>query len=135
MPDPSFALRKAIHAQLSADGPLLTLLGPGRIHDEVPRGREPPYVVIGEGQIRDWSASLYRGHEHLMLLAAWSKEGGAKEVFAIAEAVLASLEGLAPALDGHRLVNLVGLATDVKREAERRLLRATIRIRAVTEVA
>jgi hypothetical protein len=91
--------------------------------------------VIGEGQIRDWSASLYRGHEHLMLLAAWSKEGGAKEVFAIAEAVLASLEGLAPALDGHRLVNLVGLATDVKREAERRLLRATIRLRAVTEIA
>jgi len=69
-----------------------------------------------------------------MLLAAWSKEGGAKEVYAIADAVLTSLEGLAPTLDGHRLVNLVGLATDVKREADRRLLRATIRIRAVTEV-
>jgi hypothetical protein len=135
MTDPSQALRKAIHAQLSADAPLLALLGPGRIHDEVPRGREPPYVVIGEGQLRDWSTTLYRGHEHLMLLAAWSKEGGAKEAYAIADALLAALEGLGPALDGHHLVNLVGLATDVKREADRRLVKATIRVRAVTEVA
>ena len=135
MPNASYALRKAILSRLSADVPLTALLGAGRIHDEVPRGRDAPYAVIGEGSIKDWSASTDRGHEHALPVSVWSKEGGAKEAFAIADAIVASLEAMPPALEGHRLVNLVALATEVKREADRRLIRAVIRIRAVTEAA
>lgn len=134
MPNASFALRKAVYSRLSSDAAVTALLGAGRIHDEVPRGREAPYAVIGEGSVKDWSTSADRGHEHVLALAAWSKEGGAKEAFAIADAIVASLEAMPATLEGHRLVNLVALATEVKREADRRLLRAAIRIRAVTEV-
>jgi hypothetical protein len=134
MAEPSFALRKAVLARLAADAALTALIGAGRVHDEVPRGRAPPYLVIGEGTVRDWSTSSERGHEHLLVLTAWSAAGGAREAFAIAAAAAASLEGLPALLDGHRLANLVWLGTEVRREAARSLVRATVRLRAATEV-
>ena len=134
MTDAGFALRKAIFARLVADAAIVGLIGPGAVFDEVPRGREPPYLVLGEGTVKDWSTSSDRGHEHQLTLSAWSKEGGARQALAMASAVVACLEAMASALDGHRLVNLLALSTEVRRERERRLLRASIRLRAVTEV-
>jgi Protein of unknown function (DUF3168) len=133
MPEPSFALRKAIHATLSADAALVALLPPSSIFDEVPRGREPPYVVLGEGSVGDWSTSSDRGHEHQLALAIWSKEGGVRQVFAIADAAVSALERMPALLEGHRLVNLVALATEVRRETERRHVKGIVRLRAVTE--
>jgi hypothetical protein len=133
MPDPSFALRKAIHARLGGDATLASLLPGQSVFDEVPRGREPPYVTLGEGTVKDWSTSSDRGHEHQLALTVWSAEGGVKQVFAVADAVVASLEAMPAALDGHRLVNLVALATEVKRDSGRRLVKGVVRIRAVTE--
>lgn len=135
MTDASFALRKAVYARLTGTPALIALLGGARIHDEVPRALEPPCIATGEGSVADWSTSSDRGHEHRLSLSIWSKEGGAREALAIANTVIAALEAMPAALDGHRLVNLVAVATDVRREAERRLVRATIRIRAVTELA
>jgi hypothetical protein len=134
MAEAGYALRKAVFARLDGDASLALLIGTGRVHDEVPRGRVPPYLVIGEGTVKDWSTSSDRGHEHLLAIVIWSKEGGAKEALGIAAAALAALEGLAPALDGHRLVNLGALGTELRREADRSLVRATLRLRAVTEV-
>ena len=135
MAEASYALRKAIFARLDSDAGLTALIGAGRVHDEVPRGRTPPYLVIGEGTVRDWSTASDRGNEHLLALTAWSKEAGAREALGIASAALAALEGLAPAIDGHRLINLVALGIEVRREDNRSLVRATLRLRAVTEMA
>jgi hypothetical protein len=134
MPDAGFALRKAVVARLLQDAALTGLLGQGRVFDEVPRAGQAPYLVLGEGSVRDWSSASDRGHEHRLTLAVWSKEGGAKEALAIADAAVTALESLPVALDGHRLVNLIALDSEVRREADRRLLRAIIRLRAVTEV-
>jgi hypothetical protein len=129
----ALALRKAIFARLSADAPLRALIGPGSVFDEVPRGQEPPYLTLGEGNVKDWSTSSDRGHEHHLVITAWSKQGGVAEVLSIAAAAVATLEAMPAALEGHRLVNLVGLGTEVKREADRRLVKAGLRLRAVTE--
>lgn len=134
MPNPSFALRQAIVARLGADAALGALMPGQPVFDEVPRGREPPYVSIGEGTLKDWSTSSDRGHEHLLVLTVWSKEGGVRQVFAIADAMVASLEAMPKAIEGHRLVNLAASATEVRREGDRRLIRGIVRIRAVTEV-
>jgi Protein of unknown function (DUF3168) len=133
MAEAVFALRKAIVAKLAADAALIALMGAGRVYDEVPRGAEPPYLVLGDGSVRDWSTSSDRGHEHAFIVAAWSRQGGAAQAFDIAAAAAAALAALPAALDGHRLVNLVVLATEVRRDRERRLTQATMRLRAVTE--
>ena len=95
MPDPSFALRKAIHARLGGDAALAALLPPAQsVFDEVPRGREPPYVALGEGTVKDWSTASDRGHEHQLVLAVVvASEGGVRQVFAIADAVVRIARG------------------------------------------
>jgi len=100
MPDPSFALRKAIHARLGGDAKLASLLPGQSVFDEVPRGREPPYVTLGEGTVKDWSTASDLGHEHQMALTVWSAEGGVRQVFAVADALVASLEAMRPASTG-----------------------------------
>src|SRR5262245_5778128 len=120
MANAALALRKAIFARLSTDPALLALLGPERVFDEVPAAQEPPYLTIGEGRTREWSTSSDRGDEHQIVLTAWSKQGGAAEALGIAAAAASALETLPPGLDGHHLVNLVALATEVKRQADRR---------------
>lgn len=133
MADASSALRKSLYACLTGDAPLLGLLGGTFVYDEVPRAKSAPYLVIGEGGVKDWSTSLDRGHEHLLQIAVWSEQGGAGEANAIAHAAQRALEAMPPSLEGHHLVNIAVTGIDVKREANGRLIKAALRIRAVTE--
>ncbi|MCJ8143865.1 DUF3168 domain-containing protein [Ancylobacter sp. A5.8] len=126
-------LRAAIHAALSADPALTAALGGARVHDEPPAGAELPYVTLAEGRVNDWSTATEEGEEHLLTLHAWSRQGGHREAQAIAGMVREALEGMAPALAGHRLVNLRVTGTETRREAGGKTYRAAIRLRAVTE--
>ena len=47
------ALRRALHAALLADAPLLAGLGGARIYDVPPAGVDFPYVTLGEAQVAD----------------------------------------------------------------------------------
>ncbi|MCK0209019.1 DUF3168 domain-containing protein [Starkeya koreensis] len=126
-------LRRAIHAALLADGPLLAALGGARVHDVPPAAPEFPYVTLGEAQVSDWSTATESGLEHRITLAAWSRQGGHGEAHAIAHLVQQVLHDAPLALEGHRLVNLRITGAEIRREPGGRTYRALMRFRAVTE--
>jgi Protein of unknown function (DUF3168) len=131
----SAALRAAIHDALTADAPLVTILGGPRIYDEPPRAAAFPYVTLGETKISDYSTGTEPGEEHQLTLHAWSRQGGHKEAHIIAGALLQALDDAPLTLADCHLVNLRFAVADIRREADGRTYHALVRFRAVTEPA
>jgi hypothetical protein len=130
---PVVALRAAMRTALVADPVLTGLLGGARIFDEAPRGTQPPYVTFGDAQARDWSTATDRGTEQFPVFNVWSGQRGAREALAIAGQIRALLEDAALVPDGHRLVNLRFVSLETRHATSGRFLRASLRLRAVTE--
>jgi hypothetical protein len=132
---PILALRAAILARLQPDAELAHLMGGAvRLHDEPPRAAEPVYAVFGDVLARDWSTGSDRGHEQEAAIVVWAKPGSAKTALAAAERIAALLDDAALTLAGHRLVLLRVAAIESARDGEANLFRATLRLRAVTEI-
>lgn len=129
------SLRTAIHGALTADAPLIALLGGTKIYDEPPRSAELPYVTLGQDVISDASTATESGDEHALTLHVWSRQGGHKQAHMIAGAVLEALVDAPLELNEHRLANLRFIVADVRREADGRTYHGIIRLRAVTEPA
>lgn len=134
MTDPILALRVAIHARLSGDAALITLLGGAHIYDEAPRALSGLYVTFGEARARDWSTGGDRGHEHDVALVVWSKPGGGKPALEVAARIAALLDDVSLTPNGHRLVTMRVIAEEARRDDKANLTRVTLRLRAVTEV-
>jgi len=135
MSGPILALRAAILARLSADAELAALMGGAlRLHDEPPRAAEPVYAVFGDAAARDASSDLSEGHEHAAAIVVWATPGSAKTALVAAERMADLLHDAALALAGHRLVLLRVAAIECERDDKTNLARATLRLRAVTEV-
>ncbi|MFG1295041.1 DUF3168 domain-containing protein [Xanthobacter variabilis] len=132
---PALSLRKAIHAALCADAPLVALLGGARIHDVPPKDAPFPFVALGEAVVSDWSTATEAGTEHALTLHAFSRSGGRGEAFALAAAVQEALHDAPLSLQGHRLANLRATTSEVVREKDGRTFHALVRFRAVTEPA
>jgi hypothetical protein len=64
----------------------------------------------------------------------FAKPGSARSALLAADRMAALLDDAALALDGHRLVNLRITAAESARDERTGLARATLRLRAVTEV-
>ena len=131
----SAALRAAIHAALTADAALISLLGGPKIYDEPPRAAIFPYVTLGETRVADYSTGTEAAEEHQMVLHAWSRQGGTREAHLIAGALLQALDDAPLTLTDHTLVNLRFSVADIRREADGRTYHALVRFRAVTETA
>ena len=133
---PILALRQALLAALAGDAELAGLMGGAvRLHDEPPRAAEPVYAVFGSGSARDASTGTERGHEHDAAITVWAKPGSARTALLAAERMAERLHDADRALDGHRLVLLRVAALEADRDGEANLARATLRLKAVTEVA
>jgi len=129
------ALRAAILARLSADAALATLMGGAvRLHDEAPRGAEPVYAVFGTADAKDWSSDGSRGHEQAAAIVVYAKPGSALSGVQAAERIAELLDDASLALLGHRLVALRVVAFAADRDESSNLARATVHLRAVTEV-
>ncbi len=128
----SLALQKAIHAALAADAGLAAILGP-RVYDDVPQGTSFPYVVIGDVTTRDWSTQTQQGHEHIVVIHAWSNQRGRREVQMIIERLDAVLDGAALTLDDHQLINLRVVFWTALRDLDGATYHGVVRLRAVTE--
>jgi Protein of unknown function (DUF3168) len=130
------ALRGAILARLSADAELAALMGGSlRLYDEPPRAAEPVYAVFGATAARDWSTGSERGHEHEVAIVAWAKAGSARTALLVAERMADLLHEADLSPSGHRLVLLRATALESDRDPTTSLARATLRLKAVTEVA
>jgi hypothetical protein len=71
-------LQQSVFAALRADAALTTVLGPGRIYDDVPQGTALPYVTLGRAAAQDRSAGSEDGTEHLFTVNVWSWARGKK---------------------------------------------------------
>ena len=101
----------------------------------MPRAAAFPYVTFGPGTTRDWSTGTETGAEHAVVLRAWSKGAGERELPLMLEAVRAALHESALALTGHRLVSLRHEAGEAARGANGETYAGAARFRAVTEPA
>lgn len=133
MPSSSWALQQALYAALAADAPLIALIGPPRLYDDVPSGAQFPYLTLGQSSTRDWSAGSSPGDEHTVTLHVWSRAGGRREVHEIMGAVKSALHDRALTLADHRLVNLRHELSESRRDADGRTYHGLMRLRAVTE--
>jgi hypothetical protein len=133
---PVLALRRAILDAAAADAELAALMGGSlQLHDEPPRAAPPVYALFGDVTAKDWSTDFDRGHEQDAGLVVWAERGGARTALAAAARFAAILDDAPLALDGHRLVNLRVTEFSSTRDNDTQLIRVTLRIRAVTEVA
>lgn len=135
MTSPVLALRRAILDVAEADAELKALMGGSvRLFDEPSRAAAPVYALFGDVSAADWSTDFDRGHEQKLDLVVWSERGSARTALAAAERLAALLDDAALSLDGHRLINLRVSEIASQRDKDTQLIRATIRLRAVTEV-
>ena len=130
------SLRGAIVAHLSVDHELASLMGGSvRLYDEPPRAAEPVYAVFGAAAARDWSTGTDAGHEHEAAIVVWANPGSARTALLAAERMADLLHDASLAPAGHRLVLMRVVALETDRDERTSLARATLRLRAVTEVA
>ncbi len=127
------ALRRALISFLRTRPAVLGALGGEKIYDEAPRGVEPPYLLLGDVQMRDWSATLSRGAEHFLTLNVLSSAHGVREALDIAQLLIDALDEVPLSLQGHALIDLRFLALETKRTQDGRFARASLRFRATTE--
>lgn len=134
MSEAILALRAAIQARLEADAALTALIGADRIFDEAPRAMRGLYVVHGEVEARDWSAGTERGCEQELALVIWAAQSSsARQALEAAGLIVAALDEVDLAPEGHNLVNLRWLSSRLARELRNGLPSVTVRFRAVTE--
>ncbi len=135
MIDAVLSVRRAIQARLAADAALAALLGgPGRVHDQPPRGQKGLYVVHGDVEARDWSTGTDGGCEQRLALVVWAASPTeSAAALAAAGRVGALLHDAPLEPDGQRCVNLRQTGLDVSRDARSGLLRVVVRLRCVTE--
>lgn len=131
----NWALQKAIYQVLTTDSGLTPFVGT-RIFDDAPVSEPPtdyPFLVIGEGSLRDWSTSTEDGAEHTIDIRTYSRSGGRSETKQILEAIDAALRINPPSVIGHVLINFSMQRQDVRMSTDRETHLGFIRFRAVTE--
>lgn len=126
-------LQKAVVERLSADPAILAITGTGRIFDRRITRAEPPYLVLGEAESRDFSTGEDEGTEHRFEIEAWTKQNGRKQAVELADTVRAALHDADLALEEGALINLRHERTVSRRVPKTGLHLARLRFRAVTE--
>lgn len=120
-----FALQQAVYAALGNIGV--------PVYDHVPRNVAPPYVVIGESTVNDWSTKTEQGSEHLLTVHIWSRGAGMQEARVLADAARSALDGAALSVTGVVLVGIAFQSVQFARQKDGVTLRAALKFRAVTE--
>jgi hypothetical protein len=133
MPSAAWALQQAIFATLTADTPLVTLLGGARVYDDVPQGAAFPYLTFGQSTARDWSTGSDDGNEHILTLHVWSQANGKRQANEIMGAIRTALHDQPLTLTGHRLINLRHEFSEARRDPDGETTHGIARFRAVTE--
>jgi hypothetical protein len=130
-----YALQTGLYEALTSHPGVLAALGAARVYDDVPQPVIFPFVTIGAPTVRDWSTGTEPGLEHLVTINIWSRYGGKRELYEIADAVREALDDRPIPVAGQHLVNLRHQFSDLRRDADGETHHAVMRFRAVTEPA
>ena len=133
MTDPGWALQKAVYGALTKDAGVRAALGGPHIYDHVPRKTALPYVTFARSVVRDASSGGDAAYEHTLVLNVWAPATGAKKTAAVMAALRRALHDAALDLDGHHLVNLRHVVSEIRRIGDGERLNGVVQFRAVTE--
>ena len=100
--DSSWELQQAVYGALTGDTTLMAMIT--GVHDHVPQETAFPYVTIGEASAVDWRTVGHDGMELTLVLHAWSRERGRREVKLILAEVHRILNDAKLTVPGHVLV-------------------------------
>ena len=100
--DSSWELQQAIYGALTGDSALMAMIT--GVHDHVPQETAFPYVTIGEASAVDWRTVGHDGMEVTLVLHAWSRERGRREVKLILAEIHRILNDAKLTVPGHVLV-------------------------------
>jgi hypothetical protein len=120
-----------MRAALLAHAPLRLLLGGAHVHEEMPRGARPPFVLFEAIETRDWSVADQKAHEHFVALSVKTNSRSRRLAQQVLDEIETVLDGAGLSLAGHRLVNLRLTFWSVTRQGES--YGASLRFRAATE--
>jgi Protein of unknown function (DUF3168) len=136
MSDAALKLRQAVHARLTGDAAMVSLLGGPRVHDEAPRAQSGPYVTFDRWSAEDASTPECRMTRHEFDLALFAGESAASaRSLAIAARIEALLHDATLTPAGHRVVFLYWRSTLADRDSQTRLPRLTLSFSALTEAS
>jgi len=110
------AVQAALVAALAGHSGLAA--GVAGIFDGPPAQADFPYVAIGAGATADWSHKTARGREHRLAVTIWDNGESPARLHRLMAEAEDAIEAIDPALDGHRIVNLVFLRSRVIRDAD-----------------
>ena len=133
------ALQKTIYFLLSQDGPLIQMLGPGKVFDYVPDGTAAPFIVLGDdGDIENVSAEFsdlqVDAHEQTVTLHTWTEvQRGRLTVKTILSRIHDVLIDQVILLDGFIVMLMVFVAAHVLREEDGLTYHGIFRCRCVTQ--
>ncbi|WP_313489176.1 DUF3168 domain-containing protein [Stutzerimonas nitrititolerans] len=126
MPDPGFALQKAIFQRLSDE-----LSVP--VYDAVPMGTPYPYVTIDAERVTNTSPIAGRKREQrLIYLSVWSDYQGQAEVKRINGEIADALDERRLRLDDGRAVSVRMVSAESNREPDGRTYMGAVTFRVIT---
>ncbi|WP_409433484.1 DUF3168 domain-containing protein [Litorimonas sp. RW-G-Af-16] len=123
-------LAKLVHAVLSADQTLQTLLGdPPRLYDAAPEDPVYPYLTYGPLRSSDDSGDGVSLSNHQMSLHIWSRYAGRAEVFTLLSHVEnALLSARGQSSENARISRATVIYADVMRATDGRTLHGLLRL-------
>lgn len=126
------SLKTALRSKVLASPEISALMGLA-FHDMAQKTANPPYLAFGNAVLRDQSSTGGTGAIIDLEIIAVAHERGTLRGLALAAALEAALDDPLPTLDGHRLIALERPETRIQHDADKNLVRATLRLRAYTE--
>jgi hypothetical protein len=142
--NPAWELQKAMVAVLRGDTgaepfTLKSILGGNpTVLDHVPEDQAMPYLEFVDASMNDWDVTPTEedegyGKEHRIQWSVWSEYEGKRQAGNAIRRVEELFRDWAPALTGHRLINIRMLFSDVVRDPDGQAYQGVIQFRAVTE--
>lgn len=130
---PVHALKAALRARLTADAAVTALVG-GAVHDAPPRGIDPPFLVLGDAQMRENSTNEAEGVIIDLDLVAVTRERGSAAALGLIRAVELAIAASPLAESGHHLSLVLIRETLVRHDEAKALTRVTARLRAFLHI-
>ena len=130
---PGLSVQQAARTTLLGRSSLTSLLGGAHIFDEVPRGANPPFVVISGVETRDWSVVGEKAHEHFITIEVMTNARSRALAQNISAEIELGLDNAVLSLTDHKLVNLRHIFSNVTRSISTSNYGALLRFRAATE--
>jgi hypothetical protein len=130
---PVHALKAAVRTRLTTNSTLTALIGTA-VHDAPPRGAEPPFLILGDSQLRENGTNEAEAVVVDLDLVAVTRERGSAEALAILHGVQAAIVASPLAVAEHQLSLILIRETFVRHDEARALTRATARLRAFLHI-